>query len=83
MSVSVWSALGASTHPPDPSLVCLLIVTFSPSARRRVSRMKTVALNRSSGFYGLMYQSVITVPPQGSAETIGMKERVSRVARHR
>ena len=30
-----------------------------------------MALNRSSGFSGLTYQSVMTVPPQGSA-TIGV-----------
>ena len=69
--------------PSERTFRSVTTVTFSASARRRVSRMNTVALNRSFGVSGGEYQSVRITPPKGSAETIGMKASVSSEARHR
>ena len=45
--------------------------------------MKALILNRSSGVSGGEYQSVMTIPPKGSAEERGINDKVSIVALHK
>jgi hypothetical protein len=62
---------------------CLKTATRTPSARNSRSRMVTWTFMRSLGVSAGVYQSVMMTPPNGSAETSGMKLMVSSEARHR
>src|SRR6185437_1526302 len=76
----VLGSTGASTHWPLPSRVWRNTVTRTPSARNSRLRMRMLTLNRSLGVPRGLYQSVMMVPPNGSAEAIGMNDIVSSEA---
>ena len=75
---------GRRGHPPTgvPLLTSLKTADVEAiGAQTRESRMYTVALNRSFGFSGLIYQSVITTPPYGSADCQGHERQGCRAWR--
>ena len=76
LGVDPVAALGAL-------VCCLKTETRTPSARSSRSRMVTWTFMRSLGVSAGVYQSVMMTPPNGSAETSGMKLMVSSEARHR
>ena len=68
---------------PWAACCCLNTETRTPSARNSRSRMVIWTFMRSLGASAGVYQSVMITPPNGSAETSGMKLMVSSEARHR
>ncbi len=84
MSMLVRGSTWASTQPPPlPPACCLNTATRTPSALSSRSRMVIWTFMRSLGCSAGVYQSVMMTPPNGSAETSGMKLMVSSEARHR